>query len=246
MNISLICFTRAGFETMKRINDTLSGASEAFANASCPEHRDRSAKTEDRSCEGGTLYQFLWIAGRYALQLAATDAGVPYQAVPEGGLSEWTKEAFLRDDALIFVGACGIAVRSIAPYVRDKFQDPAVVCVDEAGQFVIPLLSGHVGGANRLAEMVASGATGVPRLQPIPSATHRGIRRRTRFSGIPFFSFPDTVIQRFRLQIRSSKSPSGIFFHAENPKSENTPTGSPARISAEISFASFRSVITNP
>ncbi len=65
---------------------------------------------------------------------------MPYQAVPEGGLSEWTKEAFLRDDALIFVGACGIAVRSIAPYVRDKFQDPAVVCVDEAGQFVIPLL----------------------------------------------------------------------------------------------------------
>ena len=142
MNISLICFTRDGFETMKRINDTLSGASEAFANASCPEHRDRSAKTEDRSCEGGTLYKSLWIAGRYALQLAATDAGVPYQAVPEGGLSEWTKEAFLRDDALIFVGACGIAVRSIAPYVRDKFQDPAVVCVDEAGQFVIPLLSG--------------------------------------------------------------------------------------------------------
>ena len=162
MNISLICFTRDGFETMKRINDTLSGASEAFANASCPEHRDRSAKTEDRSCEGGTLYQFLWIAGRYALQLAATDAGVPYQAVPEGGLSEWTKEAFLRDDALIFVGACGIAVRSIAPYVRDKFQDPAVVCVDEAGQFVIPLLSGHVGGANRLAEMVASGIGAVP------------------------------------------------------------------------------------
>ena len=155
MNISLICFTRDGFETMKRINDTLSGASEAFANASCPEHRDRSAKTEDRSCEGGTLYQSLWIAGRYALQLAATDAGVPYQAVPEGGLSEWTKEAFLRDDALIFVGACGIAVRSIAPYVRDKFQDPAVVCVDEAGQFVIPLLSGHVGGANRLAETVS-------------------------------------------------------------------------------------------
>ena len=139
---------------MKRINDTLSGASEALTDEVCPEQHDKSAEAEDRPCGGDTLYKSLWIAGRYALQLAAADAGVPYQAVPEGGLSEWTKEAFLRDDALIFVGACGIAVRSIAPYVRDKFQDPAVVCVDEAGQFAIPLLSGHVGGANRLAEMV--------------------------------------------------------------------------------------------
>ena len=162
MNISLICFTRDGFETMKRINNALSGASEALTDEVCPEQYDKSAEAEDRPCGGDTLYKSLWIAGRYALQLAATDAGVPYQAVPEGGLSEWTKEAFLRDDALIFVGACGIAVRSIAPYVRDKFQDPAVVCVDEAGQFAIPLLSGHVGGANRLAETVASGIGAVP------------------------------------------------------------------------------------
>ncbi|MFR8392779.1 MAG: hypothetical protein ACLVBJ_07965, partial [Pilosibacter sp.] len=87
MNISLICFTRAGFETMKRINDTLSGASEALTDEVCPEQYDKSAEAEDRPCSGDTLYKSLWIAGRYALQLAAADAGVPYQAVPEGGLT---------------------------------------------------------------------------------------------------------------------------------------------------------------
>lgn len=70
-------------------------------------------------------------------------------------LDAWTAEHFAADDALVYVGASGIAVRAIAPHVRDKFSDPAVVSVDEAGRFVVPLLSGHVGGANGLARTVA-------------------------------------------------------------------------------------------
>lgn len=70
-------------------------------------------------------------------------------------LREWAKEQFQCADGLIFVGATGIAVRTIAPFVRDKMTDPAVVTVDEKLEYSISLLSGHVGGANELARTVA-------------------------------------------------------------------------------------------
>lgn len=59
-------------------------------------------------------------------------------------------------DAFVFIGAMGICVRTIAPLLEDKHSDPAVVCVDTTGQHVIPVVSGHIGGANELAARLSS------------------------------------------------------------------------------------------
>lgn len=65
------------------------------------------------------------------------------------------KEIFNQYDRILFIGAMGICVRSIAPYIRDKHTDPAIVCVDTTGHYAISVLSGHVGGANAFTKRVA-------------------------------------------------------------------------------------------
>ena len=89
-------------------------------------------------------------AGKYGLQ----ELSVP--------LKVWTGEMFEQMDAILFISASGIAVRSIAPYVQDKTKDPAIVVMDEKGVFAISLMSGHLGGANELTGVLANLTGAVP------------------------------------------------------------------------------------
>jgi len=70
-------------------------------------------------------------------------------------LEVWAGECFRKHLPILFIGACGIAVRTIAPFVKDKLSDSAVLVMDEKGKYVIPILSGHMGGANEMAAMLA-------------------------------------------------------------------------------------------
>lgn len=92
-------------------------------------------------------------------------AGVEYRAFArypvgnclllEDSLRSFAEKAFHEAEGILFVGAAGIAVRAIAPFVERKDKDPAVLVLDDGGKYVIPILSGHLGGANELSKQVA-------------------------------------------------------------------------------------------
>lgn len=105
--------------------------------------------------EGCALVAFTDRGMRLAEKLAAALGGQAERAGAEFLLREWTEKHFRQCEALVFIGAAGIAVRAVAPFLRSKAEDPAVICIDENGENVIPLLSGHLGGANALAMQLA-------------------------------------------------------------------------------------------
>lgn len=73
----------------------------------------------------------------------------------DGALRDEIGPLFAKYDQIVFIVSLGAVVRLIAPHLRSKDEDPGVIVVDDAGQYVIPVLSGHVGGANEWSERVA-------------------------------------------------------------------------------------------
>lgn len=124
MKVSIICFTKKGSEICHRL------------------HRWAEEKGWDvKACVPPEFYR-----------REHEEAGI--EQSEKGELTQWAQECFRQERAMIFIGATGIAVRAIAPWVKDKFQDPPVVVVDEQGRYAIPILSGHIGGANELADQI--------------------------------------------------------------------------------------------
>jgi len=105
---------------------------------------DRGVLLADRLCrelEGSVVF-------------STRPSGVPtVQSI--ASIADFLAASFADYDVFIFIGALGICVRSIAPYVQDKATDPAILNLDDHGQFVQPVLSGHLGGANELARRLA-------------------------------------------------------------------------------------------
>lgn len=101
---------------------------------------------------------------KLANQIASMVENNGYTAIrlhrPQGIM--WMESYWKKVDQIVFVGAAGIAVRIAAPCLHDKMTDPGLIVVDEKGKFFIPILSGHVGGANAFAVWLSQILQGTP------------------------------------------------------------------------------------
>lgn len=143
MKISVISFTKNGQQLAERIRETM-GGEEVMLYTKCSQMGKKTAQAAQME------------------NSVAQPEGNPGVIHVQSSVATWTGEQMAAHHALVFIGACGIAVRAIAPWITDKLHDSPVLVMDEQGQYVIPLLSGHVGGANELAACLATELGAVP------------------------------------------------------------------------------------
>ena len=127
MILSVICFTRNGYDRMKELNQAGIKDMEIRMFCKCSQ-----------------------------LKEACADIYI------EESIADWTEKQFAAKNAILFIGATGIAVRAIAPFAENKLTDSPVLVMDDRGRYIIPLLSGHVGGANEIAVLIAEKMGVVP------------------------------------------------------------------------------------
>ncbi|MCR5627684.1 MAG: cobalamin biosynthesis protein [Lachnospiraceae bacterium] len=106
--------------------------------------------------ERADLIYFTQNGGKLAERIVRTGDGDFRAFTKPVSLREWTGERFHSGTPIIFIGAVGIAVRSIAPFIKDKLTDIPVLVMDETGKYVIPILSAHYGGGIALAKKLAA------------------------------------------------------------------------------------------
>ena len=157
MKVSIISFTLKGIELSLKIKKAFSG------------------ETEEDLC----LYTKCSHAEKSLSERKLTEKNLAEKDLVESGLSyveqpltEWTGEQMKEHWSLLFIGACGIAVRAIAPFLTDKLNDMPVLVMDEQGRFVIPVLAGHVGGANELALSLAERMGSTPVITTATDLNH--------------------------------------------------------------------------
>ncbi len=159
VQINIISFTAAGMRLARQAAKRLTAA----WPGSQKRERSESAVFACTSCRFALYTKYKGAAG-YAADLAEPDgeAGQWKTTYLTEELTAWAGSCFRRGEPLLVVGACGIAVRAVAPFVRDKLSDIPVLVMDEKGTYVIPILAGHYGGANELARLIADAIGAAP------------------------------------------------------------------------------------
>ena len=152
MKVSIISFTLKGIELSLKIKKAFSGETE----------EDLCLYTKCSHAEKS-------LTERKLTEKNLAESGLSYVEQP---LTEWTGEQMKKRRSLLFIGACGIAVRAIAPFLTDKLNDVPVLVMDEQGRFVIPVLAGHVGGANELAVSLAERMGSTPVITTATDLNH--------------------------------------------------------------------------